>query len=156
MPIMTNDAIENAIFSTTLQMRKKNNGADIYSIYKQIIKTIDIDDATKEFLDNRVHTLVNDEKIINKRNRNADSCYVTTELVSTECVPLTFSYRLSLKFGACYIPVGSGEFRVNNATLCLHTLFRIFCCFSLFVFLFLMKYQISATEYQSIRNWHWL
>ena len=95
MPIMNNDAIDNAIFSTTLQMRKKNNGADIYSIYKQIIKTIDIDDATKEFLDNRIHTLVNDEKIINKRNRNADSCYVTTELVSTECVPMTFSYCLS-------------------------------------------------------------
>ena len=49
---MTNDAIDNAISSTTLQMRKKNNGADIYSIYKQIIKTTDIEDATKEFLDN--------------------------------------------------------------------------------------------------------
>ena len=55
-----------------LLTRKKNNRADIDSIYKQIIKTITFEDVTKEFLDHRIHTFINDEKII-KRNRNADS-----------------------------------------------------------------------------------
>ena len=78
MPIMTNDAIDNTIFSTMLRIRKKNNRADIDSIYKKIIETIDFEDVTKEFLDDRIHTLINDEKIINKRNPNADSYYVNT------------------------------------------------------------------------------
>ena len=73
MTIMKNDAIDNTIFSTILQIFRKNNREDIDSIYKQIIKTIDLEDVTKEFFDGRIHTLINDEKIINKRNRNADS-----------------------------------------------------------------------------------
>ena len=43
------------------------------------MKTIDFEDASKEFLDDRIHTLINDVKITNKRNRNADSCYVNTD-----------------------------------------------------------------------------
>ena len=72
MPILKNDAIDNRIFSTVLHIRKKNSRADIDSIYKQIIKTIDFEDVPKEFLDDRIHTLINDEKIINRRNRNAE------------------------------------------------------------------------------------
>ena len=83
MPIMKNDAIGDTIFSTILQIRKKNNRADNESIYKQIIKAIDFEDVTKEFFHDMIHTLINDEKMINKRNRNADSYYVNTELVDT-------------------------------------------------------------------------
>ena len=54
---MKNDAVDNTIFSTILQTRKKNNRADIDNIYKQIIKTTDFEDVTKEFLDDRIHTL---------------------------------------------------------------------------------------------------
>ena len=90
MPVMKDDAIDNTIFSTILQIRRKNNRADINSIYKQMIKTIDFEDATKEFLDDRTHTLINDEKIINIRNRNADSYYVKTELVDTGALELRF------------------------------------------------------------------
>ena len=61
-----------------LQIRNKNIRADIDSIYKQIIKNINFEDVTKEFLDDRIHTLINDEKIINKRNRNANSYYINT------------------------------------------------------------------------------
>ena len=64
-------------------MRKKNNRADINRIYKQILKTIGFQDVTKDFHDDRIHTLTNNEKIINERNRNADSYYVNTELVDT-------------------------------------------------------------------------
>ena len=90
---MKNDAIDNwrhwyCIFWTILQIRKKNNRVDIDSIYKQIIKTIGFEDVTKDFHDDRIHTLINDEKIINKRNRNADSYYVKTELVDTGALEL--------------------------------------------------------------------
>ena len=73
MPIMTNDAIDDAIFSTMLQIRKINNRANIGSIYEQIIKNIEFEDVTKEFINGRIHTLINYEKVINKRTRNADS-----------------------------------------------------------------------------------
>ena len=66
MPIMTNDAIDNTVFSTILQILRKNNRVDIESIYKHIIKTLNLKDATKEFLDNRTHALINEEKIIKK------------------------------------------------------------------------------------------
>ena len=90
MLIMKNGSIDNTIFSTILQIRRKNNRADIDSIYKQIIKTIDFEDVTK-FLDGRINILINDEKIINKyRNRNADSYYVNKELVDTGALELLF------------------------------------------------------------------
>ena len=76
-----------------LQIHKKNNRADIDSIYKQIIKTINFEDVTKEFLDDRIHALINDEKLINKRNCNADSYYVNSELVDTGELELLFFTR---------------------------------------------------------------
>ena len=97
MPIMKNDAIDNKIFSTILDICKKNNRADIDSIYEQIIKTIDFEDVTKEILDDRIHTLINDEKITNKRNRNADSYYLNTELVDTGALELLFPSQELLK-----------------------------------------------------------
>ena len=102
---MKNGAIDNTIFSTILQIRKKNNRADTDGIYKQIINTIDFEDVTKDFLDNRIHTLINDEKIINKRNGNADSYYVNTELVDTGALELLFpSQELSKLAPAILIP----------------------------------------------------
>ena len=52
---MSNDTIGDTIFSALLQIRKKNNRADTDSIYKQIIKTIDFEDVTREFLDEIIH-----------------------------------------------------------------------------------------------------
>ena len=49
-----------------------NNRADIDSIYKQAVKTINFEDVTKEFLDDRIHIRINDGKILNKSNRKAD------------------------------------------------------------------------------------
>ena len=105
MPIMKNDAIDNTIFLTILHIRKKNNRADIDSIYKQIVKTTDFKDVTKEFRDNRIDTLISNEKIINKRNRNADSYYVNTELVDTGALELLFpSQELSKSVPTIFIP----------------------------------------------------
>ena len=73
---MATDKIDDAIFSIILQIRKNNNRADVNSIHKHIIKIVDFEDVTKEYLDERIHTLITDGKIINKINRNADSYYV--------------------------------------------------------------------------------
>ena len=81
---MANYKIDNEIFVTILRIRKNNNRADLDSIYKEIKKSIDFQDITKEFLDDRIHTLINDGKIINKLNRNANSYYVNSNLSDLE------------------------------------------------------------------------
>ena len=56
----------NKILVTILRIRKSNNRANLDSIYKEIIFFLDFQDVTKEFLDDRIHTLINNGKIINK------------------------------------------------------------------------------------------
>ena len=56
----------NKILVTILRIRKSNNRANLDSIYKEIKKSLDFQDVTKEFLDDRIHTLINNGKIINK------------------------------------------------------------------------------------------
>ena len=51
---------------------------------KEIKKSLDLEDVTKEILDDRIHTLINDGKILNKLNRNADSYYANSEIVDLE------------------------------------------------------------------------
>ena len=63
---MANKRIDDTIFSIILQIRKKHNRADADSIHKQIIKTVDFKNITKEFLDDISHTLITDEEIIDK------------------------------------------------------------------------------------------
>ena len=77
---------DNEIFVTVLRITENNNRSDleIDLIYKEIEKSIDFEDVTKEFLDDRIHTLINDGKIINKLIPNADSYYVNSELVDLE------------------------------------------------------------------------
>lgn len=77
---MTNDGIDNTICSAILLVHKKNNGGEIDSIYKQIIENIDFEDVTKEFPDDIIHILVNNEKIIYKTKHNADSYYINSRL----------------------------------------------------------------------------
>ena len=84
---MANDKIDDTIFSVILQIRKNHNRADIDSIHKQIIK-VDFENITKEFLDDRIHTLITDRKIINKINRNANSYYANEKDIDTESLNL--------------------------------------------------------------------
>ena len=68
---------------------------------------------------------------------------------------VTYIFSLSLKFGACYITSQWGELRVKNAILSLQVLFLVFWLlffikefvFLSFSFLFLIKYQVCATEF---------
>ena len=63
---MANNRIDDTTFSIILQIRKKHNPAGVGRIHKQIIKTVDFENITKEFLDDIIHTLITDGKIINK------------------------------------------------------------------------------------------
>ena len=56
----------NKILVTILRIRKSNNRVNLDSIYNEIKKSLDFQDVTKEFLDDRIHTLINNGKIINK------------------------------------------------------------------------------------------
>ena len=42
---------------------------------------------------------------------------------------ITYTFSVSLKFGACYIMCQWGEFRIKNAIICLYLLIRLFLLF---------------------------
>ena len=50
---MLNDKVDDTIFSIILQVRKNHNLADVDIICKQVMKTVDFKNITKEFLDDR-------------------------------------------------------------------------------------------------------
>ena len=59
MILVANDKIDDEVFITLLCIRKKNR-ADGASIYKEIKKYLDSEGGTKEFLYDKIHTLIND------------------------------------------------------------------------------------------------
>ena len=65
------------IVDVITELRKKHKRADCESIHKEIIKIADFSNISKEDLMNRINILLIDEKILNKRNRNLDSYYVS-------------------------------------------------------------------------------
>ena len=66
------------LFTAILQIRKNHNRADVGSMHKKIIKTNDVKNITKEFLDDRIRTLITDGK------NNTDSYYVNGKYIETE------------------------------------------------------------------------
>ena len=81
---MANDKIDNEFFATILRIQKSSNPADLDSICKGIKKSLNFEDATQEFLDDRIHTLINDRKIVNRSNQNTDYYKVNSKLVDLE------------------------------------------------------------------------
>ena len=79
---MASDEIHFSV--TTLRIRTNSNRAGLDSIYKEIKKHLDFEDVTKEFLDDRIHLLINNGKIINKLRKNADYYCVNLELADLE------------------------------------------------------------------------
>ena len=74
-------------------MKKKRKLANIDSIHKEIIKTIDFKNTTKDGLQDRTNVLLINEKLINKINRylnsysvneaNTNTKYGTTQVLSS-------------------------------------------------------------------------
>ena len=67
---------EGMIVDVITDLRRKHKRADCKSIHKEIVKLADFSNISKEGLMNRINTLLIDEKILNKRNRNLNSYYV--------------------------------------------------------------------------------
>ena len=110
---MTYDKIDDTIFSIIIQILKNNDRADIDNIHKQIIKTANFEKITKEFLGDRIHTLITDGKIINKINCNADSYYVNEKEIKTESLNLQNTSPImpdkSFYMPTTFIPIPSTE-----------------------------------------------
>ena len=67
------NALDHCIYSVIDRIRGQNKRADRNSVHKEIIKTIDFEKISKSFLDDRINMLIQNDKIINKLNRNKDS-----------------------------------------------------------------------------------
>ena len=80
---MANDKFDNETSITILYIRIYNNRAALGSIYNEI-KTMFRFWRYQEFVDDRIHTLINDQKIIRKLNPNVHSYYVNSEFVDLE------------------------------------------------------------------------
>ena len=74
------------IFTVKNDLKKKQKRADIDSIHKDIRKTIDSKDTTKDDLQDRINILLINEKLINKINRNLNSYSVNEANTNTEYV----------------------------------------------------------------------
>ena len=59
---MVKDRIDDAILSVIPETHKNQNQADVDNTHKQIVKTADFDNITKEVLADRIHTLIMTEK----------------------------------------------------------------------------------------------
>ena len=68
--------IDRMIVDVITDLRKKHKRADCESIHKETVNLADFSNTSKEDLMSRINTLLIDEKILNKRNRNLDSYYV--------------------------------------------------------------------------------
>ena len=65
--------LDQSIYSAINKIRGQNKRADRNSVHKEIIKTIDFGKISQDFLDNRINMLIQNDKIINRLNRNKDS-----------------------------------------------------------------------------------
>ena len=71
------------IFTVINDLKKKRKRADIDSIHKEIIKTINFKDTTKDDLQDRINILLINEKLINKINRKLNSYSVNEAKTNT-------------------------------------------------------------------------
>ena len=71
------------IFTVINDLKKKRKPADTDSIHKEIIKTIDFKDTTKDDLQDRINILLINEKLINKINRNLNSYSINEAITNT-------------------------------------------------------------------------
>ena len=85
-------ALDHTIYSAINRIRGQNKHADRNSVHKEIIKTIDFEKISKSFLDDRINMLIQNDKIINKLNRNKDFfCIADNDFNSsiTDVLPMT-------------------------------------------------------------------
>ena len=65
--------LDHKINSAIKQLQGIKKRADVNSIHKKIVKVIDFDSISKEFLNDRIEMLLQNDKTINRLNRNKNS-----------------------------------------------------------------------------------
>ena len=82
------------------ELGAKNKRADCNSVHKEIIKTNDFEKISKSFLDDRINMLIQNDKIINKLNRNKDSFRIADNDFNssiTDVLPMTQNSHFYLR-----------------------------------------------------------
>ena len=77
-------SFDQKIFIVINDLKKKRKRTDIDSIHKEIIKTIVFKDTVKDDLQGRINILLINKKLINKINRNVNSCSLNEANTNTE------------------------------------------------------------------------
>ena len=86
------NALDHSIYSAIKRIRGQNKLPDFNSVHKEIIKTIDFEKIGKNILDDRINMLIQNDKTVNRLNRNKDSfCTVDNDFNSyiTDAHPMT-------------------------------------------------------------------
>ena len=86
------NALYHSIYSAINIIRGQNKRADRNSVHKEIIKTTDFEKISKNLLDDGINMLIQNDKIINRLNRNKDSFRIAgNDLNSsiTDALPMT-------------------------------------------------------------------
>ena len=63
---------DQSIFTIITVLKKKQKHADINKIHSEIIKTLNFKDITKEYLQDRINTLISNEKRRNKQKKQQE------------------------------------------------------------------------------------
>ena len=86
------NALDHCIYTVINRIRGQNKRTDRNSVHKEITKTIDFEKISKSFLDDRINMLIQNDKIINKLNRNKDSFRIADNDFNssiTDVLPMT-------------------------------------------------------------------
>ena len=89
------NALDHCIYTVINRIRGQNKRTDRNSVHKEITKTIDFEKISKSFLDDRINMLIQNDKIINKLNRNKDSFRIADNDFNssiTDVLPMTLSH----------------------------------------------------------------
>ena len=92
------NALDHCIYSVIDRIRGQNKRVDRNSVHKEIIKTIDFEKISKSFLDDRINMLIQNDKIINKLNRNKDSFRIADHDFNTSITDVLPMTQNSLSF----------------------------------------------------------
>ena len=77
----------NRIYSAINRIRSQNN-----SVHKEIIKTIDFEEISKKFLDDKISMMIQNDEIVNRLNRDKDSFRIADNDFNssiTDALPMT-------------------------------------------------------------------
>ena len=100
------NALDHSIYSAINRIRGQNKRANRNSVHKEIIKKTDFEKIDKNFLDDRINILIQNDKIVNMVNRNKDSFRTTDNDFNssiTHALPMTQkspSYLSNASFSA--------------------------------------------------------